>query len=163
MPGVGECLLSCQHFALALLISRLSLAETAKLTASALIKRGIKGVFPARVRSRRECTAIPVRKRGGGIVISPIFRGAWGSSGGPQGVALVNFSPCADRVGGVQGGLHDPCRYPSFKLRSYLGECLAADPIAFLRACVARQFSFSRWSTLSAPCARSLRYRVSCC
>jgi hypothetical protein len=41
-------------------MSRLSLAETAKLTASG----GIGGVFPARVRSRRESTAIAVRKGG---------------------------------------------------------------------------------------------------
>jgi hypothetical protein len=57
MPGVRECL-TARHFALALLMSRFSLAETANFTASALIKRGIRGVFP----SRRECTAIPVRK-----------------------------------------------------------------------------------------------------
>ena len=57
MPGVRECLTA--EFMPALRTglayqSALSLAETAKSTASALIKRGIKGVFPARVRSRRE-------------------------------------------------------------------------------------------------------------
>ncbi len=64
MPGVRECLTAEFMPALRTGLAYQSVLARGnrEINSVGFEKRGINGVFPARVRSRRACTAIPVRK-----------------------------------------------------------------------------------------------------
>ena len=65
MPGVRECLTAEFMPALrtGLAYESVLARGNREINSVGFEKRGIRDVFPDRVRSRRECTAIPVRKR----------------------------------------------------------------------------------------------------